>query len=116
MIDIRLNDAHVRPGHSISGSATWHTDQSPDRVSARVGWITEGRGDRDEEYFSEASLDVGESEFGTPSDFDFTLPIPADAPSSYDGKILRVIWVVEVRLYLSWAKDVKNTARFRVDA
>jgi hypothetical protein len=116
MIDIHLTEAQVRLGHPIRGSATWHTDQAPDRVSARVGWVTEGRGDRDDEYFGEASLDVRESEFGAPDRLDFTLQIPADGPPSYDGKILRIIWVVEVRLYLSWAKDVVSTARFRVVA
>ena len=116
MIDIRLTWNQVRLGHAISGSATWHTDKAPDRVSARVGWMTEGRGDTDDEYFGEASLDVGESEFGTTDRLDFTLQIPADGPPSYDGKILRIVWVVEVRLYLSWAKDIDTTARFRVDA
>lgn len=116
MIDLRLTEAQVRLGHTITGSATWHTDKAPERVAARVGWLTEGRGDRDDEYFGEASLDVGDSEFGTPDRFDFTLQIPPDGPPSYDGKILRIVWVVEVRLYLSWAKDIETSARFRVVA
>ncbi len=116
MIDIHLTQNQVRLGHAVSGSATSDTDKAPDRVSARVGWMTEGRGDRDDEYFGEASLDVGESEFGTPDRLDFTLQIPSDAPPSYDGKILRIVWVVEVRLYLAWAKDIDATARFRVDS
>ena len=116
MIDIHLAESQVRLGRTVSGSATWHTDKAPDRVAARVGWVTEGRGDRDDEYFDEASLDVGQSEFGRPDRFDFTLQIPPDGPLSYDGKILRIVWVVEVRLYLSWAKDIETTARFRVVA
>lgn len=116
MIDIHLTETQVRLGHFISGFATWHTEKAPDRVSARVGWVTEGRGDRDDEYVGEESVELGSSEFAIPDRLDFSLQIPNDGPPSYDGKIVRIVWVVEVRVYLSWAKDIVTTERFRVVA
>lgn len=116
MIELRLSDADVRLGHTVSGSVTWQTDRPPERVVARVGWVTEGRGDADEEYFGEESLELGTSEFGSLNRLDFALQVPSDAPVSYDGKILRIVWVVEARVFLPWAKDVVESAPFRVVA
>lgn len=116
MIEVRLSDAEVRLGHTISGSVVWETDREPERVVARIGWVTEGRGDTDEEYFGEESLELGRSEFGSLDRLDFSLVVPRDAPVSYDGKILRILWVVEARLHLPWAKDAVESASFRVVA
>ena len=114
MIDVRLSDSTISRGNSISGSATWTGTKPPDRVTARVGWVTEGRGDENSEYFDEAEMEISGSEFGSVESFSFTLRVPIDGPPSYDGKILRILWVVEVRLDLPWAKDEKAAAPFRV--
>lgn len=116
MIELRTPNVEVRLGHTVSGSVTWDMDRPPDRVVARIGWVTEGRGDTDDEYFGEESLDLAASEFGSLNRLEFTLQVPADAPVSYDGKILRIMWVVEGRLFLPWAKDVVESAPFRVVA
>lgn len=61
----------------------------------RVGWHTEGRGDMDQGNAQLWRLDalprVGSLEGDR---YRFETDIPSDAPVSYDGKLIRVIWAV----------------------
>ena len=70
---------------------------------ARVGWFTEGRGDRDEESVYEQTLHSGDLEQGEFS-FPFNAKLPI-SPISYSGHYLTIKWRVEARLDLSSQQD-----------
>ena len=63
----------------------------------RVGWHTEGRGDTDQGHAQLWQLEtlprVGSLEGDR---YRFETEIPSDAPASYDGKLIRVIWSVSL--------------------
>ena len=73
-------------------------------IRVKVRWRTEGRGDRDWETVGEVNIPA--SDFGQAKG-SFAIPIPYDAPISYDGNLIRVLWEVEARTDRKYAVDPK---------
>jgi hypothetical protein len=68
-------------------------------------WRTEGRGERDREHIDELDVYQGVLRPG-PSHFSFHFNLP-DAPWSYAGHYIQIVWGIEVVLDVRWARDPK---------
>lgn len=75
------------------------------RVTLRM--TTEGRGseDREDHVMKEVPVD----EFGMAS-ARIELAVPIDAPISYDGSLIRVMWQIEARTDVALARDQYSVA------
>ena len=70
---------------------------------AKVGWHTEGKGDRDEENVFEQTLHAGALDTGEFT-FPFSTKLPI-SPISYSGHYLTIVWRIEASLDLAWKRD-----------
>ncbi len=96
MIEIQLERDTVRLGETVTGKIIWSFPPAKFKEGiAKLVWYTEGRGGQDYEYVQQMRFDI-DPDAGQPQIFPFAFPIPGLAPISYDGKLLRVLWRVEV--------------------
>lgn len=75
------------------------------RVTLRM--TTEGRGSEDRKDYVTSEVPV--DEFGIASER-VELAVPADAPISYDGSLIRVMWHIEARTDVALARDQYSVA------
>lgn len=90
-IGIREEQTAFRPGELLRGGAGWQLDHSPRSVEARLFWYTKGKGTEDVEVVATDSFDQPQQQDARP--FEFRLP---DAPYSFSGKLISLIWAVEL--------------------
>jgi hypothetical protein len=115
MFHLQINDPILCLGDTLVGNCQWLPDGKDGKKTAHllVGWRTEGRGDIDQQTFYETDLEPQ-----TPTRF--SVQIPLNAPPSYDGELLRIIWEVAVGLkskgaFTGFNKDKPvETRSFRV--
>lgn len=107
MITIQLDETTVSPGARVKGSAVWTPDRqvSPRELRISAEWRTEGRGSTSSGKGGELRFPAGPQGFMPPVQLPFELVLPPDGPLSYDGKLIRVIWELVVRVDLPWASD-----------
>ncbi len=84
---------NFRPGEEINGAAGWNLEAKPKSAEVRLFWYTEGKGTRDLEVVATEKLDAPGQNDERP--FHFTAP---EAPNSFSGKLISVIWAVELVL------------------
>ncbi len=84
------NRTHFVPGQEISGTVTWQSDRPDDRVELRLLWFTQGKGDKEQTVVDHLVLGAA-AERG-----EFRLSVPSDAPCSFSGKVVAVVWVLEL--------------------
>jgi len=78
------------PGEELRGTLVWELERDPDRLEIALFWSTEGKGSTDSHTAaSEAWEFPGVS---GRREFRFTLP---EAPHSFTGKLISLIWGVE---------------------
>ncbi|MEB3229082.1 MAG: hypothetical protein VKJ27_11945 [Synechocystis sp.] len=92
MLTIELNQDSFFPGQMLRGECHWsappETRSCPAKLS--LGWRTEGRGDVDHDWYTQTMTLV--PQMAVP----FEWEIPAKAPLSYDGELIRILWEVVV--------------------
>ncbi len=80
------------PGETVVGSAIWQLDEPAREIELRLFWHTEGKGDRDLEIVAwqriESASPTGQREF--------SLTIPDTAPPSFSGKLISLLWAIEL--------------------
>jgi hypothetical protein len=91
------NRTHFLPGEEISGTVTWQCDRPDDRVELRLLWFTQGKGDQDRNIVERLPLDAA-AERG-----EFRLRLPSDGPCSFSGKMVAVVWALELAVMPSEA-------------
>lgn len=101
---------HIRraPLDGVSNDATVGSVRE---IRVRLVMETEGRGDSDSKRYEEVSALV--DEHGMTSQ-PFQLPVPIDAPVSYDGSLMRIRWHIEGRTDRKFAIDAKVSAEVLV--
>ena len=101
------------PGELIQGSAVVEVSKDTDcrAVRARLMWHTEGKGDRDEGVIDEQVLQEGMLRAGTPHRYRFSFTA-GETPWSYIGKLITIIWEVEVMVDVAWARDPRGSQLF----
>ncbi len=85
---------------------------TPRAVRVSVGWRTEGRGDEDSEILLEETLHTGELPIGR-REFPFAVQLP-EAPISYVGNYIKIVWQVAAHIDLAWKRDPKDIKTFFV--
>lgn len=91
------------PGETLAGSysLTDYADEAIEAVEVSVLWRTEGKGNEDFRVhaFWRRSLKAGDwIDPRTGGRFSVTLP---NSPLSYEGELVKIYWVVRIRLYLA---------------
>lgn len=103
MIDIaiQLESETICPGDLLSGSLIWQSpegDQVPRKAIASLGWHTEGWGNTDQRTVQKRSFHV-DPLHSSSQPIPFAFQIPDNAPITYDGALIRIIWELHVCLY-----------------
>jgi hypothetical protein len=80
-----------RPGDAAEGTVSWRLERAPAAVELRLFWYTEGKGDRDVEIAAAVPF----AEPGAEDRRAFQVRLP-EAPYSFSGKLISVIWALEV--------------------
>lgn len=110
MIGIALDHYVLGPGDRGLCTVEWQAAEKPPKeIRVRLRMETEGRGTTDRLELAE--VEIPGSASGT---VEVPFQIPHDAPYSYDGRLMRVRYSVDVRLKLPWASDEKMSIPFRV--
>jgi hypothetical protein len=89
-IDLRDGKSAYAPREAIVGAAAWDLDKPPEAVEVRLCWFTRGKGTADASVVDRVRID-----HPGPRDrreFQFTLP---EAPHSFSGKLISLIWAIE---------------------
>ena len=81
----------VRPGDTLTGTATWELDDEPEAVEVRLFWFTSGKGTRDVVVVDRRRIERPERH-GSRA-FRFQLP---EGPVSFTGKLITLSWAVEL--------------------
>jgi hypothetical protein len=86
-----LSRTEYRPREVVRGTASWRLDRAPSDIEVRLFWFTRGKGTAD------ASV-IDKVRFHQPLAQDrqaFEIRLP-DAPYSFSGKLISLIWAVEI--------------------
>ncbi len=117
---LQLDDppAVYQPGNMLSGQF-WLEGVNPGDIRAvevSVLWHTEGKGEQDMSvhYFERIEPQNGHPvDFRQPQRFRTVLP---NSPLSYDGLIVKINWLVRVRVFLLRGKEIVSEAPFWLGA
>ena len=80
-----------RPGDQVCGAAGWELEEQPKAAEVRLFWYTAGNGTRDAQVVAQQAFEAPKS--NDERSFQFTLP---EAPYSFSGKLISLIWAVEL--------------------
>ena len=117
-LGLRENKTAFRPGENIEGAALWELQQAPKLAEVRLVWFTRGKGTEDGETVETVKFDNP-----PPADtrqFSFRAP---DAPYSFSGTLIALIWAVEFvakpggefeRIEITIAPDAKEIVLPRI--
>jgi hypothetical protein len=83
------------------------------RVLVRVGWHTEGRGDRNSGAVGELQIAQGNLTANTPLAQSFSLDLPT-SPWSFAGHYVSIIWLVRVTIDVPFGGDIEAMQPFVV--
>ena len=89
-LGLRDNRTSYRPGEDVEGAVLWDGAEQPKLAEVRLLWFTRGKGTEDVEV-------VATETFAAPEPGDtrtFKLRLP-EAPYSFNGKLIALIWAVE---------------------
>ncbi len=87
---LRNEQTTYQPGDTISGAALWEFTGRKKSIEVRLVWSTRGKGTEDGATVATQVLDAGK--LAHTETFSFTAP---DAPYSFDGTLIALIWAVE---------------------
>lgn len=91
---LHLDSAVAECGDRFTGTIEWGAlDIEPSAVRVQLRWWTEGRGDKDGAVSSRIELPGAPEGSGR-----FELTVPPNGPITFDGRLMRVRWVVELVL------------------
>ncbi len=104
---------HFRPGDEIRATVLLRPDRDMDarHVYARLQWHTEGRGERDEGVIEQRDVFQGRLRAMLPESFDLVFRLP-EAPWSYTGHYVSIIWTITVEIDLAWARNPRHQQPF----
>ena len=92
-ISIDKDSKSYTPGEQISGTARWQLEESVESIDVRLFFYTEGKGTSDIEVLE--TIPVENPPLTGSQRFDWRLP---QTPYSFSGKLISLIWAVEVVL------------------
>jgi hypothetical protein len=92
-LGLRENRTAFAPGETIAGAADWAWEEAPKEAEVRLCWLTQGKGTEDAEVVQTVAL--ANPRATDLRQFSFAAP---EAPYSFSGKLISLIWAVEVVL------------------
>ena len=109
-LSMELDDEVAVVGGAFSGRLIREHDGTEKGLRARavrlsLKFSTEGRGDTHQKTLHTFEFPLGDD---GRLDESFVFEVPADAPISYDGSLIRVVWEIEARIDLKLARDPKT--------
>ena len=90
-IEIAGGSSSFKPGESVEVIAAWELDDEPEAIEARLLWYTEGKGTQDISVVQTERVERPGKLDG--KRFRWTLP---EAPYSFSGKLISLLWAVEL--------------------
>lgn len=90
-IEIERNRTAFEPGEELTGTAGWTLDKPPRSVELRLFWFTRGKGTEDAGVVETVRFDQPMLE----ETRSFRLRLP-DAPYSFSGKLISLVWALEL--------------------
>lgn len=90
-LDVTCEATTCRPGEVLRGSVRWTALEPPRLLVAQLVWRTEGKGDQDTAVAARQEWPAP----GPAGTEEFALTVPP-GPLSYHGKLISVLWVLEV--------------------
>ena len=92
-LTIELTDdrTNFAPGEEVSGTVSWSTEQTGEKLELRLFWFTRGKGTED------AGI-VEKIQFDRPSPHEtrpFRFHLPA-GPYSFSGRLISLVWALEL--------------------
>ena len=115
-LEILIESDHglVKPGDMVRGGFRLLTDDPVpvERVELSVLWYTDGKGDMDQGVIHHETLAKGET-LSAQRAFPFKVQLPNE-PWSYNGNLIKLHWVVRVRVYPAKGKPWAGEEEFRV--
>ncbi len=103
MIDLTLNAESYRPGEELSGYASWLFEKVPKKLDIRLFWYTQGKGTEDALIVKSIPVDP----LSRQGSQEFRFPLPK-APYSFSGRLISLIWAVEIIAEPSWESARKE--------
>ena len=98
-LKLTLESASVLPGESLRGRVSWQCSKTPRKLVLGLRWRTESQGTPETGLIGELHLPY-ESASG---ETDFEIEVPWLAPPTYRGRLLSILWRLELRADLdSW--------------
>ncbi len=85
------NRTEFLPGALIEGRVSWQLDKPAEAIEVRLFWYTRGKGTEDVNVVDMVRFDQPSQ--SDDRSFRFTLP---EAPYSFSGKLISLIWALEV--------------------
>lgn len=104
---------HFEPGDEVRATILLRPDRDMHarHVYVRLQWHTEGRGDRDEGVIDQRDVYQGRLRAMIPESFEVAFRLP-EAPWSYIGYYVSIIWTITVEIDLAWARNPKQQQPF----
>jgi len=115
MIRVDLKTDKVTPGSRISGTATWNNEGGKQARGIEVVLRRRFAG----KNTSELDLnDVSDDDLGSRSQvvLPFDFEVPPDAPPTYAGKLVSIIWEIVATADMPWAVDQHDTKVITVNS
>lgn len=92
-LGLRENKLAYRCGEEIAGAVHWELADAPQKAEVRLCWYTRGKGTEDVAIVETIPLETPLA--GDMRPFSFIAPA---APHSFSGKLISLIWIVEIVL------------------
>lgn len=90
-----------RPGETVAGEFLWDCSEAPRSLRLRLGWWTEGRGDRDEQVVAEETWEQP----GPIGKEAFSFSLPRECVPSFSGRLVSVVWGLQLSAAGTKAED-----------
>jgi hypothetical protein len=105
-VDVRTDKA--TPGSRVSGTATWNSEGGKQARAIEVVLRRRFTGKNTKEHIVN---DVSEDDLGSRSQvvLPFDFEVPSDAPPTYEGKLVSIIWEIVATADIPWAVDQHDT-------
>lgn len=81
----------VRPGGTVSGTASWRHEEDPDAIELRLFWYTRGKGTEDLEIVDSRRIEAP----GPAGSRRFRFQLP-EGPYSFSGTLITLAWALEL--------------------
>ncbi len=79
------------PGEEVRGTVRWQMERQAQALEVRLFWYTRGKGTRDSSVLESKRIESPVLEGS--EEFSFVFP---DAPYSFSGKLISVVWAIEL--------------------